>query len=301
MRNQSLEFMRANFGKAGSYYYWISRGVDNREVRADRIRKSVGAENTFSSDLTEFDAMVSELQPLIEKVWRHCEDKGTRGRTVTLKVKFADFEVISRSQSLSEPVGRPFRTRTCCNRTARTTDTGAKSDPVARRIAVGAADRARVGRASNVAETIAAPRCVRDRRLAGSGGGRNGRRAVLFLISRPTQSRLQLMLLFPPTIVLGFRSFFKHGPLGLDGGRPAVMLPFGFFERRLRLGDCLLSPLALQLPCGLFLSALVFTEPSLLLERQRGLAGRLVVDFDPWVLLRLRADLRPLMVGCVTG
>jgi DNA polymerase-4 len=53
MRNQSLEFMQTNFGKAGSYYYWISRGVDNRAVRADRIRKSVGAENTFSSDLTE--------------------------------------------------------------------------------------------------------------------------------------------------------------------------------------------------------------------------------------------------------
>ena len=55
-------------------------------------RKSVGAENTFFADLTEFEAMVAELQPLIDKVWRHCEDKGTRGRTVTLKVKFADFE-----------------------------------------------------------------------------------------------------------------------------------------------------------------------------------------------------------------
>jgi DNA polymerase IV len=100
MRNQSLEFMQANFGKAGSYYYWISRGVDNREVRADRIRKSVGAESTFSTDLTEFEVMVSELQPLIDKVWRHCQDKGARGRTVTLKVKFADFEIISRSRSL---------------------------------------------------------------------------------------------------------------------------------------------------------------------------------------------------------
>jgi DNA polymerase-4 len=100
MRNQSLEFMQANFGKAGSYYYWISRGVDNREVRADRVRKSIGAENTFFTDLTEFEAMVSELQPLIDKVWRHCEDKGTRGRTVTLKVKFADFELISRSRTL---------------------------------------------------------------------------------------------------------------------------------------------------------------------------------------------------------
>ncbi|MGY4372657.1 nucleotidyltransferase/DNA polymerase involved in DNA repair [Bradyrhizobium sp. i1.3.6] len=79
MRNQSLEFMQTNFGKAGAYYYWISRGVDNREVRSDRIRKSVGAENTFSVHLTEFEAMVSELQPLIDKVWRHCEDKGSRG------------------------------------------------------------------------------------------------------------------------------------------------------------------------------------------------------------------------------
>jgi DNA polymerase-4 len=104
MRNQALEFMQANFGKAGAYYYWISRGIDNREVRADRIRKSVGAENTFSTDLTGFEAMVSELQPLIDKVWRHCEDKGARGRTVTLKVKFNDFEIITRSRSLPAPV-----------------------------------------------------------------------------------------------------------------------------------------------------------------------------------------------------
>jgi DNA polymerase-4 len=105
MRNQSLEFMQANFGKAGTYYYWISRGVDNREVRADRIRKSIGAENTFSSDLTEFEAMVSELQPLVGKVWRHCQDRGTRGRTVTLKVKFADFELISRSRTVAGTIG----------------------------------------------------------------------------------------------------------------------------------------------------------------------------------------------------
>jgi DNA polymerase-4 len=75
-------------------------GVDEREVRANRIRKSVGAENTFSIDLSEFDAMVAELQPLIDKVWRHCENKGSRGRTVTLKVKFNDFEIITRSRSV---------------------------------------------------------------------------------------------------------------------------------------------------------------------------------------------------------
>ncbi|WP_426443137.1 DNA polymerase IV [Bradyrhizobium genosp. P] len=105
IRNQSFEFMQTNFRKAGSYYYWISRGVDNREVRANRVRKSVGAENTFSTDLTEVDTMLSELQPLIDKVWRHCEENGSRGRTVTLKVKFADFELISRSRTVASTVG----------------------------------------------------------------------------------------------------------------------------------------------------------------------------------------------------
>jgi DNA polymerase-4 len=104
MRNQTLAFMTENFGKAGAYYYWISRGVDERPVRADRIRKSVGAENTFSTDLTEFDAMVAELMPLVDKVWRHCEGSGSPGRTVTLKVKFSDFEMITRSRSVPSVV-----------------------------------------------------------------------------------------------------------------------------------------------------------------------------------------------------
>ncbi|MGY4287050.1 DNA polymerase-4 [Bradyrhizobium sp. LM2.7] len=104
MRNQTLQFMNANFGKSGSYYYWISRGVDERPVRANRTRKSVGAENTFSTDLTEAEAMIAELEPLIDKVWRHCESVGTRWRTVTLKVKFADFEIITSCRSVSSAV-----------------------------------------------------------------------------------------------------------------------------------------------------------------------------------------------------
>jgi DNA polymerase-4 len=108
LRRQDLAFLEANFGKAGAYYYSISRGIDERPVRANRIRKSVGAENTFASDLTEFSLMAAELQPLIDKVWRYCESTGNRGRTVTLKVKFADFEIVSRSQSLPDLVsGRP--------------------------------------------------------------------------------------------------------------------------------------------------------------------------------------------------
>ena len=99
IRNQTLPFLQAHFGKAGDYYYWISRGIDERSVRANRVRKSVGAENTFSNDLTDFDALAAELQPLIDKVWQHCEASDNRGRTVTLKLKFADFTTITRSQS----------------------------------------------------------------------------------------------------------------------------------------------------------------------------------------------------------
>jgi DNA polymerase-4 len=65
LREQSLAFLTANFGKSGPYYHWISRGIDHRPVRPDRERKSVGAETTFSVDLTEFDAMREVLLPLI--------------------------------------------------------------------------------------------------------------------------------------------------------------------------------------------------------------------------------------------
>ncbi|MGY4622741.1 nucleotidyltransferase/DNA polymerase involved in DNA repair [Bradyrhizobium sp. USDA 4486] len=75
--------------------------MDERPVRANRIRKSVGAENTFSSDLSEFGVMAAALQPLIDKLWRHCEATGDRGRTVTLKIKFADLEIITRGRSVS--------------------------------------------------------------------------------------------------------------------------------------------------------------------------------------------------------
>jgi DNA polymerase-4 len=99
LRAQALPFLQQHFGKSGPYFYWIARGIDERPVRADRVRKSVGAENTFSVDLITFETARDALLPIIDKVWRHCESAGTRGRTVTLKVKYADFQQITRSQS----------------------------------------------------------------------------------------------------------------------------------------------------------------------------------------------------------
>jgi DNA polymerase-4 len=99
LKARTLPFLQRHFGKAGSYYYWIARGVDERPVRADRIRKSIGAENTFFEDIFTFEAARAALKPIVAKVWRHCETTRIRGRTVTLKVKFADFHQITRSHT----------------------------------------------------------------------------------------------------------------------------------------------------------------------------------------------------------
>jgi len=104
LRAQSLEFLCSHFGKSGSFYYWISRGVDERRVHADRVRKSVGAENTFMTDLIEIDAARAALIPIIEKVWRYCETSATRAHTVTLKVKYADFQQVTRRRTGEVPV-----------------------------------------------------------------------------------------------------------------------------------------------------------------------------------------------------
>jgi DNA polymerase IV len=104
LRAQPLSFLQERFGKAGAYYHSISRGIDNRPVRPDRVRKSVGAENTFERDLWTFEDMSAELVLMVGKVWRYCEQAEIRGRTVTLKVKFQDFEQITRSRSSASAV-----------------------------------------------------------------------------------------------------------------------------------------------------------------------------------------------------
>ena len=99
LKEQSLAFLQQHFGKAGAYFYWAARAIDDRRVRADRVRKSIGAENTFPADLFTYEAARDELRDIIEKIWAHCERSGTRGRTVTLKVKFANFWQITRSRT----------------------------------------------------------------------------------------------------------------------------------------------------------------------------------------------------------
>ncbi|TXN24674.1 DNA polymerase IV [Methylobacterium sp. WL9] len=100
LKARSLDELAAAFGSHASYYYGVARGIDDRPVRSHRIRKSIGAETTFFEDLSEFDALAERLQPLIDKVWTSSTLKAVRGRTVTLKLKFSDFEQITRARSV---------------------------------------------------------------------------------------------------------------------------------------------------------------------------------------------------------
>lgn len=99
LREKSLEFLVHHFGKAGHYYHEICRGEDHREVNPERIRKSVGVENTFNTDHSEPERLYAELDIILDELYKRLERSKAFGKTVTLKVKFEDFEQITRSRT----------------------------------------------------------------------------------------------------------------------------------------------------------------------------------------------------------
>jgi DNA polymerase-4 len=103
LKAQTLPFLEQHFGRAGPYYYGLARAIDERPVCADRVRRSIGAENTFSADLFTVDEARAALTPIVEKVWAYCERTTIRGRTVTLKAKYADFQQVTRSRTVQMP------------------------------------------------------------------------------------------------------------------------------------------------------------------------------------------------------
>ncbi|WP_394990939.1 DNA polymerase IV [Emticicia sp.] len=99
LREKSVDFLTKHFGKVGKYYFDIARGVDNRPVNPDSIRKSIGVENTFNHDIFEPDELYRELDDIIEQLWRRMERANAYGKSITLKIKFADFESLTRSRT----------------------------------------------------------------------------------------------------------------------------------------------------------------------------------------------------------
>ncbi len=92
------------FGKMGRFYYQIARAEDPRVVEPNRIRKSVGAETTFEVDLATIAAMQQALSDIAQVVAQRLQSKQTRGRTLTLKIKFADYTQITRSRTVVAPI-----------------------------------------------------------------------------------------------------------------------------------------------------------------------------------------------------
>ncbi len=100
LKEKSLEFLREHFKKSGGYYYNIVRGIHNSKVKTDRIRKSIAAERTFMDNLTSEIYMLEKLDSIAEELENRLKKSKISGKTVTLKIKYSDFSLQTRSKTL---------------------------------------------------------------------------------------------------------------------------------------------------------------------------------------------------------
>jgi len=104
LKQKSLADLIRLFGKNGNFFHDICRGIDNRPVNPERIRKSFGKERTFEEDLTNLDDIHTTLQEITDLLWRDLLRTGVKGKTITVKIKYADFQQITRSKTFSKEV-----------------------------------------------------------------------------------------------------------------------------------------------------------------------------------------------------
>ena len=100
----SLQDLQRRFGKSGPWYHAVARGQDHRAVNPNRERKSSGSETTFDEDLVDPARIEAGVLAMADDVWAWCEKTGARGRTVTVKIKWADFQQSTRSQSMARAI-----------------------------------------------------------------------------------------------------------------------------------------------------------------------------------------------------
>tara|TARA_R110001606_G_scaffold398764_1_gene578736 strand:- start:1552 stop:2649 length:1098 start_codon:yes stop_codon:yes gene_type:complete len=100
LKQKSVEFLRENFGKSGDYYYHVVRGIHNSEVKPNRIPKSVGAERTFDENLSSEIFMLQRLENIATELEKRLKKSKISGKTVTLKIKYSDFTLQTRSKTL---------------------------------------------------------------------------------------------------------------------------------------------------------------------------------------------------------
>jgi DNA polymerase-4 len=100
LKLKSLEYLNEHFGKSGSYYYDLVRGIHTSEVKPNRIRKSLAAERTFSENLSSEIFMLEKLEHIAEEVSKRLIKSNIAGKTLTLKIKYSDFTLQTRSKTL---------------------------------------------------------------------------------------------------------------------------------------------------------------------------------------------------------
>ncbi|MEZ7494680.1 DNA polymerase IV [Leeuwenhoekiella aequorea] len=100
LKTKSIEFLNEKFGKSGAYYYHVVRGIHTSQVKPDRIRKSLGAERTFSENISSEIFMIERLENIAEEIERRMKKSDVAGKTVTLKIKYSDFTLKTRSKTL---------------------------------------------------------------------------------------------------------------------------------------------------------------------------------------------------------
>ena len=104
LREHALAFLQEHFGRAGAHFFAIARGQDERAVQPDRPRKSSGSETTYAQDLLGPARVEAAVLTLADEVWGWCVKSGMHGRTVTVKLRYADFRTLTRSRTLHDPV-----------------------------------------------------------------------------------------------------------------------------------------------------------------------------------------------------
>lgn len=100
LKQKSVEFLREHFGKSGDYYYHVVRGIHNSEVKPNRIPKSVGAERTFDENLSSEIFMLQRLENIATELEKRLKKSKISGKTLTLKIKYSDFTLQTRSKTL---------------------------------------------------------------------------------------------------------------------------------------------------------------------------------------------------------
>jgi DNA polymerase-4 len=104
LRQLSEEELVRRFGKHGRFYFRIVRAVDDRKVNPEQTRKSVSVEQTFEQDLIDEVELKTQVNRIAELAWRRLEKTGLEGRTAVLKLRYGDFQTLTRSRSLNRPV-----------------------------------------------------------------------------------------------------------------------------------------------------------------------------------------------------